>query len=674
MHASAGTAAATLPRESPSARLPWPDERAQGAVKAAAGWFFPFALVLYLALRNGGYDVTVRSEVGIAIWWILLVGGAAGVIMLIRIHTAGWWLIGSLTALALWTGLGIAWSESAERSMIEFARVTTLLGILVLALGLQGREGLRRTIEGVTAAIAVVGALALVSRLEPSWIPAGELQSVPGVGQVTRLNYPLNYWNGLAALMAMGIPLALAVAMRCRSLAGQALAAASIPVMATTAFYTLSRGGAIAIAIAVAVFVLVYPRRLAAVPTLLATGVGSVILVASATQRDALEHGLATHAARTQGDEMLAIAIFVVVAVALLQLAIGHARRSSALRPIEVPAQLTRRLAAGGAVLALVIAVAAGLPDRLDREWQEFKAPGAPAPTLGAARFESSAGSGRYQVWDEVLDGTSSAPLIGIGPGTTEFWWAEHATLPIFLRDAHSLYIETLAELGLIGFSIVLSLIVGVLAIGVSRARRASEEKRALLAGAIGACAALTFAAGVDWAWELTVLPAAFCLLAAAIAGPAVVRYEPEERERRPRPLRLPRRLSSTERRIAIAAGSAAAIIVIAIPYAGASLVERSESEAATDVGGALEDARRAASVEPFAATPTLQEAVLLEQSGHLRAAADAAREATTQEATNWRTWLVLSRIEARLGHAPEAVAAYRRAHELNRRSFLFAR
>jgi cytochrome c-type biogenesis protein CcmH/NrfG len=64
--------------------------------------------------------------------------------------------------------------------------------------------------------------------------------------------------------------------------------------------------------------------------------------------------------------------------------------------------------------------------------------------------------------------------------------------------------------------------------------------------------------------------------------------------------------------------------------------------------------------------------ALLLEERGDLAAAASAARGATDRESTNWRTWLVLSRIEAKRERAAAAIEAYRRARSLNPRSPLF--
>ena len=56
----------------------------------------------------------------------------------------------------------------------------------------------------------------------------------------------------------------------------------------------------------------------------------------------------------------------------------------------------------------------------------------------------------------------------------------------------------------------------------------------------------------------------------------------------------------------------------------------------------------------------------MLESEGDLEGAAAAAREATEKEPTNWRTWLVLARIEAEAGNVNEAIEAYEHAHALN--------
>ncbi len=87
-----------------------------------------------------------------------------------------------------------------------------------------------------------------------------------------------------------------------------------------------------------------------------------------------------------------------------------------------------------------------------------------------------------------------------------------------------------------------------------------------------------------------------------------------------------------------------------------------------------LEEARSAQNVEPAAASPRLQQALVLELQGDLPAAEAAARAATERESTNWRTWLVLSRIAAERGRAGISVHAYEEARAMNPHASIFQR
>src|SRR5215208_547348 len=387
-----------------------------------ASTVLPFALVVYLALEGGGYDVVVRSEVGMALWWILLLGALVGVLPVRPLGRAEQVGLALLLAFAAWTALGISWSESSERSVEEVGRVLTFLAVLALSLSAQDREALRRTVRAVGSAIAVVGVLALLSRLEPSWFPDPKLASfLPSVGG--RLAYPLNYWNGLAALMALGIPLVLVVAVESRRLLTQALATAAIPVMALTAYYTLSRGGAIEIAVALIVLLALHPRRLELLPTLALGSGGAALAIAAATQRGALEDNLENPSAASQGDEMLAVILIACAGVALLRGALGLATRHGLWPRPTVSRPVAALLAGGLATAALGVGLASSAPDRLSNAWRDFKDPNS-ASGSGAERFSSASGSGRYQLWESALDAFSSEPLTGIGPGTYEYWWA----------------------------------------------------------------------------------------------------------------------------------------------------------------------------------------------------------------------------------------------------------
>jgi len=661
---TSGTGGAARVRATPSRRLPRVAPARIGPV--LSGSVLPFALVLYLALKGGGYDSIVRSEVGIAVWWLVLLGALIGVLPVARVRTAGWVGLGILVLFAGWTALGITWSESAERSVAELARVLTYLGVLALALFVQGRGGLRRTINAVALALAVVAALALLSRLHPAWFPANDTaEFLPS--QVGRLNYPLNYWNGLAALLGMGIPLVLGVAVTSRRLITQAIATAALPAMALAAFFTYSRGGAAAIAAGLLVFVALYPRRLEILPTLSLAGVGGILLIAAATQRNALEDGPVGAAARSQGDEMLAMVLVVCAGVALLRVAAGLAARHGIGPRPRVSVKQARLGLAVVAVTAVVAALAVGLPGELSDRWEEFKQPETPAGS--AARFESSTGSGRYQWWGTALAAYGSEPVTGIGPGTYEYFWAREGTIPGFIRDAHSLYLETLGELGIVGLLLIATLVLGVVAAGVRLAARADTQRRALLAAATAACAAFAVAAAVDWVWEIAVLPVAFLLLAGAIlmSGPS--------EGGGPRASAVRGRVPPIALRGGLAVLALASLVAIAIPLASGHAVRDSQRDVkAAQLEAALGAARSAERIQPYAATPSLQEALVLERSGDLAGAAAAARAATDDEPTNWKPWFVLSRIELQRGRPEPGLNAYREARSLNPRSLLFER
>ena len=108
-------------------------------------------------------------------------------------------------------------------------------------------------------------------------------------------------------------------------------------------------------------------------------------------------------------------------------------------------------------------------------------------------------------------------------------------------------------------------------------------------------------------------------------------------------------------------------------PLAGSRAITDSQEDAASgDLRAALAKADDATEIEPYAATPYLQKALVLERLGRLGPAANAARRATRKESTNWKTWLVLSRLEAEAGNAQAAVDAYLEGRRMNPGSKIF--
>ena len=93
-------------------------------------------------------------------------------------------------------------------------------------------------------------------------------------------------------------------------------------------------------------------------------------------------------------------------------------------------------------------------------------------------------------------------PLNGGGAGSWQAWWLQHNTLNgFFSQYAHSLYLESLAELGILG----LLLIGGAVLVAAAGAVKSALTLRSGdVAAATAAGIAFFAAAAYDWVWQLT--------------------------------------------------------------------------------------------------------------------------------------------------------------------------
>jgi O-Antigen ligase len=650
----------------------YPSTRVHLDPPAISAWSLAFVLVTYLSLRGGGYDIVPRSEAAIAVWWLILLGALAGILPT-RFGVTGWVPVVLLAGFAVWTALAIGWSSSAEQSVIEVGRIAAYLGVLVLTIAIQGRTSARHAVNGLACAIGLVTVLAVLSRLHPQAFPPNlHFQFLGPSGR--KLSYPLGYWNALADFTAMGVPLLLAVAIQGRTIVGRALAAATLPVTAVCVYLTISRGGVIALAVGIAVFLLLVPRRLEAIATLLLAAAGAAVLLRATAARPALTSGVRSHAALAQGTQLLWITAGVCVAVAALEVGLWLAATR-----LDRPAILKpgRRTTASWALALLLVVLAAGVvagaPGKLAHAWHDFKQPpGVVVPKTDNdlfARLEAANGNSRYQYWQSAVHAAETHPWRGIGPGTFQFWWAQHATGPGFIRNAHSLYFETLAETGIIGLALLGGMLLWFAGVAVRRALRSPPGVRVWLAGASASLAVFLFSAAVEWVWQLAAIAATALILGAAIVAgrgePARDFVSPEASiAPEPRISGLAARLLPCAALVALALAALAAVL---IPLAGQLAIRASQSAVTRgDFSVALTDSLEAQRVQPYSSSAHLQEALVLEAADDLGAAAAAARVATTDSPTDWTTWLTLSRIDARRGATRAALVELDRVRLLN--------
>jgi len=368
-------------------------------------WALAGGLVLYLSLL-------VYSQVGIVLWWIVLVAAAWGLLPRARVTRGAWLAIAAFGGFVAWTAVATTWSLSSERSLQDLSLVAGYLGVLVLAISINPARdrAVWHTVNVVAAAIVVVAGLALASRLRPGLFAAATQTSTYLPGTQGRLAWPLNYWNALGALTALGIPLLLAIASSARTLKGQAAAAAGIPLVALCGYLTFSRGGAGACAIGVIAFLLMAPDRVPKVASALVSAAGSAAVIAAAVDRGAIEHGLANSAARHQGTTLAVALALVCAGVALAQVGIGLAvRHGMPPRWLVLPRARVRWLSVGALVACLIVHA----PARVSRAWEEFKHTLLDrdlhhwwAPEQARASAQGPAGIERLLGFGEVMDRT----------------------------------------------------------------------------------------------------------------------------------------------------------------------------------------------------------------------------------------------------------------------------
>jgi O-antigen ligase len=125
----------------------------------------------------------------------------------------------------------------------------------------------------------------------------------------------------------------------------------------------------------------------------------------------------------------------------------------------------------------------------------------------------------RPAYWRAAMSDVRENPFAGSGAGSFDDYWYRHATINAGVHDAHSLYLESLAELGPPG----LLLLIGVLLPPLAAAPIARRDPAAVVAAA--GYATFLVHAGLDWDWEmpaatLTGLACGVALLVAAHAAP----------------------------------------------------------------------------------------------------------------------------------------------------------
>jgi len=555
----------------------------------------------------------------------------------------------SLAVVAIWAFaayamLSAAWSETAADAWESAARAIFYAALFTLAVtSPAGGQGRRWVGAGLVIGVLLTGVVSEVRLL------SGDT----GAFLAGRLNDPIGYRNGTAALFSFAAwPLVGFAARRGHASGLRAAALAGAVLLTGLAFLTQSRGMLLGLVCGGIVSLAIGPDRLRrswlALAVVVAIALGSSPLLAP-YHGSGSGTGAAAAADIRHAGVALALLCLGSFLVGLFAFVFDNGLRS------PQAARGLRSVAAGGLIvlvsaLAVGALVKAGDPvSYAEGKWDEFSE--VEMSTATGTRL-GTVGGPRYDIWRVALDQFREAPLAGAGEGSFRFAYYRERRTDRNLADTHSLPLRLLAETGLIGFGLFALWLIALAAAIAAGARRASPGARAGIAGLAAAGTVVVAQSAVDWLW---LIPALFGLavLALGLAG----RSEGELDPPRPQGLAV---------RVPVALVLLAAILSVGALFLSGVYVRKARQQALASPQAALASARTAGRLDPVSVTPLYLQAGALESEGRRAEARRMLLDALDLEQDNFVTLGLLGDLEVRAGNEAVARRYYRRALVLN--------
>jgi O-antigen ligase len=552
---------------------------------------------------------------------------------------------GALGLFAAWTIASAFWSDGSARPIIEFDRALTYwFALFLFGCTAMSAAVVARAQEMLAAALVVVCGSGLVTRILPEvWSIAPNLAN-------DRLSYPLTYWNAMGILAGLTVLLLLHLTASDRSpRIARVLAAGAMPVPAAALYFTFSRGGLAATAVGLVAYVLVArPRGL--VSALLAAGPPTAVALVFCYRADLLSSANpASPAAVEQGhDVALAVGLAVLASALLRFLLLRLDRALAEMRGPRVGRGQGLAVAAGVAVLAAGAFLALGGADYVGDQYDRFVSGSAIDDSSDLRpRFANPANNGRLDHWRVAMDAFDREPLHGVGAGAYVYEWARGRDSLLKVEDAHSLYVEVLAELGIVGLLLLLTTLLAIL---VALARRCRGDGRHIWAGLLAMAVAWCVHAGLDWDWEMPAVT--FWLFA---FGGMALAAEPSPAGRRP----------GRFLRVALSVACLALVVTPALMAVSQGQLNRSsEAFERGDCGEAIDAGLAAARAVRVRPEPLQIIAYCDVRVGERDLAVQVMREAVDRDPRSWRTHYGLAVVQGAAGMDPRP--ELRRALALN--------
>jgi O-antigen ligase len=544
--------------------------------------------------------------------------------------------LGCLAALTVWSGLSVVWSSEPSNSWQFTNRLLVYLAFAALGVA-YGRVApdARRLADGASLLLALVLGWALLAKVVPALYTDYE--------RVARLRGPIGYWNALAILAVVAVPLSLRLASdRDRRQWLRAAGVALLYLAVLCALLTYSRAGVFLAALAAAAWLVLEHRR---VDSVVALALGAIpaagVFLYALTLPGITDDGVSRAERGHDGWRFALVAVLAGVVVALTAFALARLsdrRRLSS----ELEARLERSILWLVAAVAVAAVVVFAVFAR--RIWRDFEE--AVQVTQGPSHLRKLGSSNRWAWWQEAWHAFTRHPVGGTGAGTFDLTNQLSRTNPYNVAlEPHNVPLQFLSETGIVGLLLFLGAAVSA-SVGIVRARLRTAEP-AITALGIGLAAWLGhLVVDIDWSFLAVTGPLLF--VAGALLGAETPVTEP------------------AHARLLPALGAVAIALVgiysLAAPWLADRELDRSSRAAAVD--DSLRHAKRAHSLNPLSVDALLQWAAVEPRVSKQR---ELYREALGLEPLNPIAWYELGRWEYLRGNLGGAYLALDRSWGLDR-------
>lgn len=659
--------------------------RSEGVVLVPA--LAAVALFVYWGAHGGGYEPTTWEPSALLVLGLLAATVAGLGPRRLRLARPLSIALALLAAYVAFSYLSIAWAPTPGDALDGSNRALLYLMLFALFALLPWRGW--TALVTLSAFALGIGAIAVVTLAR-----LGHAGQIPALFNGTRLDAPVGYVNGSAALLLAQAMLAVALATRRELpvlLRGLLLALAAAALQLSV--LCESRGWLFALPIVLVVTLLALPGTdrlrfaLFALPPFLGAAVALPALLDVFEQADKAAPGLPTLQALVRTSDHAAD-VTLLVCTGVLVAGLAAAALDRRLRVSSGVARGANRLGAVVALLAAAAGVAAGFaltdgrPDqKIADYWKRSNGYQATAP--GSSRF-AAVGSNRPDFWRVSLKAFAAHPLGGLGQDNWGAYYLRERRSGEQPRWTHSLELRLLAHTGLVGFVLFVGALVAALVavLAPSARRRAGPLAAGTAAAALLPLVVWLVHGSVDWFWEIPALSgpvfaflglggaltrqlAPYAAPVAAGAGPA---SEPLETGDRPVGSPAPERRRGASLALAVggAAAALAAALALALPYLAEQEVGAASSGWPDNPARAFDRLDRAAALNPLSARPDLVAGVIALELRRSDAAQAHFSQALGRDDQDWFAWFGRGLAASGLGNRARARADYRRARALD--------